>query len=377
MSRGTRRVLVGPAICLVATASIALLAVQHVGLRPPPVSFDLRPDKSFGKSVHQPLMQDSRAPEASLAAARQNLRFFSRSGDTRYLTYAKAILSASKQTGAAQFDHHLLTGRVLQAEHRFDAAILLLNGVLDSQPQNLEAQLLRFDALRRTGRIEEASGACLGLALSGQMTLARLCALQVRLIDAQRLSATLDSLDPDIKRLEPVQQAWALAVAAESATLAGDLTRAEGYFVRAMANEETAFATRLAHADALLALGRPADVADVLQHDDGNLAAAIRLTISQLRQNKTPDPAELQRIEVSLASLREGRIDPLLYRDKAVFELHVRGNPQLALQYALANFEQQKGSEDLALLHVAAMAAGDEEAMRLVGQWERRYGRKT
>ena len=57
------------------------------------------------------------------------------------------------------------------------------------------------------------------------------------------------------------------------------------------------------------------------------------------------------------------------FRDRALYELHCAGDAGTALEFALANWERQKGLEDLELAQAAARAAGDAIALRRLDAW--------
>ena len=314
------------------------------------------------------------ASPPGIADVRARLRAFAASGDARYLRYAELELDALRAAADPEAETLLLVARLQQARHDFHGAALTLGEALERSPRSAEAWLLYADVLRRAGDMPGARTACLRLAFAGQAVLAQYCGLQVSLTvgeheagyrSAMRLLAQVESLPPSA-------QAWALEITAEAAAASGRTRQAIALYRRALSHGDVPFATRLAFADLLLTDKRHAAVLDLLAADSGNLAALVRIAAATTALDANIDRRIDARLATAFSALEPEAADALLFRDRALYELTVRNDPEAALRFALANWERQKSFEDLGLLTMAAVAAADHDVLREIDRWQAR-----
>ena len=144
-------------------------------------------------------------------------------------------------------DPRLAQARRLQQRHDFSGAADLLAELLQTEPFNIEAQLLHADVLLHDGKIDESRMACIRVSMSGAQTLAGYCAIQTLTAagEHERALSASKNLVPD--NLSDAAQVWALEIAADAAWKAGDIQAARVWFERAMAFESIPHSTEDAY----------------------------------------------------------------------------------------------------------------------------------
>lgn len=353
--------------CVIATTAVVAVAFENRPAGPEAVSYRL-PDAHV-LATPQFDARTGMEPETLLE------RFY-QTGDGRYLNYARAALEDRQPRPVADA---IIRIRLESAEHRFVSAAQLATSVLDEVPRNVEARLLRADASRRAGDLAGARRDCLALAIAGDPAVGHWCAVQILLSEGRTIPAyeAARALSGGAVRAATPTERWSAAILAEAATLAGHRDHALKVYERLVTGPEAELSARLAYADLLIADGRPEMVSGLLARDAGRLPAQVRIAIALKRQSETPDPRLASGLESAFADMSPDDTADLRLRDRAIFELHYNERPELALHYALANWEQQKGPEDLSLLAEAAAAADAADAMQIVAQWKSQFHGRT
>ncbi|MFC6683266.1 hypothetical protein ACFQGA_01360 [Marinobacter koreensis] len=95
---------------------------------------------------------------------------------------------------------------------------------------------------------------------------------------------------------------------------------------------------------------------------------AVLRAIAMRRLDHPDAPTLVQRLRERFSEAR-WRGSMLHKRDYARFQLHVENDPELALEFALANWKTQREPPDTRLLLLAAREAGQTERSRPVRQW--------
>lgn len=349
--------------CAIATLAVLVVALESRPVHPERVAYGL-PDT---RVLAEPDF-DARAG----SDPRKFLERFYQTGDARYLHYARAALTTAGPQSVAD---HIVHIRLESAVHRFRSAANLAGRLLEREPRNTEARLLRADALRRAGDVDSARRDCLALAMVGDPVVGHWCAVQILLSEGKVLDAYEQSLKLNatgIYTATPIER-WSAEVAAEAAALAGDHTVAAEIYGHLIASAKSGLSARLAYADLLLLQRRPDAVVELLANDMGLLPAQVRIAIAMKQRGIVPDQNLTSAIDTAFAGMSPDETSDLRLRDRAIFELRSNENPQLAIRYALANWEQQKGPEDLSLLVLAAEASNDTHALAIVRQWKARF----
>lgn len=311
------------------------------------------------------------------AAARLHLRQFSETGNARYLGYAHATIGTMRNSNKPEL--LLLKARIQQSRHEFTAAAETLKPLLEERSSPAEAWLLATDSLRRAGDVGQARKGCVSLALSGRPELSHWCAIQVlqssgnderAFILAREGLTVINEPGSDLHR-------WALEITADTAARIGENALAVSLYRQALETGLENFATRLALADVLLQQGEADAVLELLDGHEENVAALIRMAIAKKIAGSGADDQMIERIEASFSGMTPGTLDDPRLRDRAIFELRFNEDVTLALDYTIANWQQQKGPEDFDLLRETAVKTNDPVALALVATWQARQGREA
>ena len=353
----------GLAGCLLATLGVVGVAMQARPAAPSPVTYTLPGETVVAITDFEPAMPPD--PAGSLD------RFY-RTGDARHLNYAEAALDAARSHDVSDAIARI---RLESAGHRFLNAATLAGRVLEKEPRQAEARLLRADALRRTGDLQGARRDCLALGLVSDPVAGHWCAIQVLLSEGKAAKAFAQARDlaNGALPMETSMQRWYAEIAAEAAALAGADEAAGRIYRQLAARNDAVFSARLAYADLLLRTRQPGAVLEVLDGDRGTLPAQVRIAIAAKQLGLRPDPDLRAAIDGAFAGMSPDDSSDLKLRDRAIFELRFNEDADAALEYALANWTQQKGPEDLSLLDEAAAAAGNEAAMNVAASWRSRF----
>lgn len=303
-------------------------------------------------------------PARAADLAERCIREARRTGDPRYLGQARAALAPFAGDVAAPPRLVLLRATIAQSLHDFDAALRDLDALVVATPRDPQVWLTRGVVLYVVGRHEEARGSCDVVASLGEGLAALVCRATIDSVSGHARGA-YDALGAALSRgsVTPSEEAWARSTLGEIAVRAGDDAAAERHFRAALALDPDDAYSRAALADLLLDLGRPREVAAVVDgrtDDDGLL---LRLAIAAARSGAADRDALAETLgQRHAASLARG--DVVHRREQARFELEVRGDAARALALAEANFGVQREPWDARILFAAALAAKKPEAAR-------------
>lgn len=362
----------GLALCVAATLAVAFVAWPDRERQPAAIDYLVPDDRVYVDGIDVAVRNGSGEVSAGLEQTKTYLRRLSETGDARYLRYAKSAMNSLPDNTSGSLERFILQARILQSEHQFESAAKILQRVTATTPASREAWLLLSDTLRRSGRLPEARTACFNLALSGATTLAQWCGLQILQStgNSQRAYELSKSLLPAALQLPDNAYVWALQVAGDSATGAGNLAEAIKLYERAAEFQPSTLALRLAYADLLIDAGRYSEATALLEQDRLNTSALVRILIAQKKAGKRVDADARARVEQSFADASQYPQNDTRYRDQAIWSLNFHDDPDSALEFAKRNWAQQKGNEDLDLLRTAAVAAEDTETIAELNAWQ-------
>ncbi|MCP3102304.1 tetratricopeptide repeat protein [Myxococcus sp. K15C18031901] len=287
-------------------------------------------------------------------------------GDPRHLGWAQAALGPWWDAPEPPHEVRLLRATIRQGRHEFDAALEDLEAAVREDPADAQSWLTRAVVLGVRGRHAEAARSCGPLeALVGELP-AAVCRAQVDSLSGHsrrayaRLSQVLASR---ARAASPREQAWGLSTLGEAAARAGDVARAEVLYSQALSADPDDAYTRAAFADLLLDLGRPREVARLMEahsQDDGQL---LRRVLAETALG-TPEARVLAEELAARHAASRLRGDSLHAREEARFALHVERDADKALSLALENWRVQREPWDVRVLLEAALAARRPEAAR-------------
>ncbi len=328
--------------------------------------------------LRQELLAETADPIRAARYASAALQGYQRSGDPRLLGYANGALSEWRDTRMPPLQIWLLRARLLQTEHQFELAAREADALLKAYPRHTEALLLSADAWRRAGNLAAARGRCLSLSLNGRAALASLCAADIQLSlgrAAPAMETAAASIADISAGLSGEELAWANAILAEAATASGSFEVALDSWERALgATEQPPLALRLGLVDTLLEAQRFTAALDYLDSLPAVDAVLLRRAIAGTALEHRDLAKWRHTLQQRFADPVYADDSSLHWRERALYELHVTGDADAALEYAQRNWQVQKGFEDADLLLRAAAAARKAAAADAVTEWRRREG---
>lgn len=304
--------------------------------------------------------------EALLALGDRYLALATKTGDERYLGYTTQLLrqAASDRPPAIV----LLQARLLQRQHRFAAALDVLDPVLRARPYDAEAHLLAAYILMAQGKPDAALPHCKE-AVSAAPIAGIHCAARVEALSGhrdiayQKLSVLMNAAIATVDEQRDV----ALTLA-EIAERRGRDKEAEQHLHSVLQgdSQNTLALSRLA--DIYLRQQRYRECWQLLRDSNSQAALLLRKTIAATALDR-PDAAELQQRVRRNFEIENLRSDTYASRDYSTYLLTLAKQPQAALGAALKNWETQREPEDaLAVLQAAAQAR--VTAGRVVSVWQ-------
>jgi cytochrome c-type biogenesis protein CcmH/NrfG len=308
----------------------------------------------------------------AVALARRYLAVGRREADPRYFGYAQAALAPWWTLPAPPPQVRLLRASLLQTEHRFDAALADLDGVIAADPGNAQAWLTRATVQTVRADYAGATASCARLSsltddLVSMACIANVGSLTGRSGPSAALLATAYARGSGI---EPAVDTWVLTMLAEIEARrndAADAARADAHFRAALARAPRDVYLLGSYADFLLDQQRAREAEALLRKDlrvDGLLlrhALALR-ALGRDARAETDDLAA--RFDAA-----ERRGNGVHLREQARFELELRGAPARALVLAQRNWREQREPADARVLLAAAGAARDRAAAQPVLDW--------
>ncbi len=291
-------------------------------------------------------------------------------GDPRFLGYAEGLL---KQWDKPMTDRlKVLQATVDQSNHRFEKAIASLDDVLstgENRQQKLQARLMLANIYLVQGQYDAAAVQCgkLAQALPGLISASCQASVLARTGQPEAAYEQLKQVHARNPQASPVSQLWAEGTLGDIAAQL-DNPAAEKHWQAVLAQQPDDLYTRAQLADWYLSNDQ---TKQTLRLTDGyelvDALAVIR--VIALEQTNHPDASELR------ASLEERfeearwRGNLLHKRELGRFQLDVAGNAEQALEYARANWKDQREPADTRLLLRAALASGDDQQLQSVNDW--------
>lgn len=324
---------------------------------------DLRAARLGYEAAPHDVTRRERLIDAQLSAGR-------RYADPRYFGQAEALLTSWRQDGSGAQSVQLVLDWADVQQHRHDylSARHTLDDVLQREPSNAQAHLMRAQLGLAEGRLAEARSDCGALVREGPIGYA--CLAQVL-----GMTGSLDRAQALMDRAlasggDGAARSWMLTARADMAERSGN-ARSLGWLEEALRADPSDQYARLALADALIAENQLGTAARLINEGPRSDAALLRLAIIATRQGT--DRSTAAELAARYAEA-EARGEQVHLRDLARFRLDVLGEIPAALAAARANFRSQREPWDARILMQAARAAGDRAAARDVVEWRRTSG---
>lgn len=293
------------------------------------------------------------------------------SGDPRFLGYAQRALQQWPEDALTP-RLRMLRGSLRQSLHQFDAAQSDLTAVTDSDaPAQIRSQawlILANMALAR-GHYEEARTACRSLEEGYPGLIAASCQAQVDARTGQTQAAYRELVqltDRARAQRDPIGLTWAQGTMADIAAQLGK-PEAEKHWQAVLARNPDDLYIRTQYADWLLQHDRPQAALALTDGYEQVDSLAVLRAIALVQQGPGDSPL-IDRLDERFAEAL-WRGDLLHKRELARFMLDVENQPEIAFDYAWANWQSQREPADTRLVLRAAQAAGKNEAAKDVRQW--------
>ena len=293
-------------------------------------------------------------------------------GDPRYAGYAQAVLAPWWSLEGAPQEVLVLRATLRQRMHQFDLALADLATVLNVNPGNVEARLMRATVKQVQGAYDEAGEECRALQDLTEKLVWTACLANVNAATG-RLREGYQQLRAVFTRYpvaEPNLRSWVLTSLAEMATHAGMVPEAEAHFRTALTIAPADYYLLGAYADYLLDNGRPQEVVALLRDKTAADPLLLRYGLALQAQNSNDLAAQVQQLDDRFAASRL-RGDRVHLREEARFTLRLLIAPVAALKLAQENWQVQKEPADVRILLEAALAAHDTATVDLVRDWLR------
>jgi hypothetical protein len=291
-------------------------------------------------------------------------------GDPRYAGYSEAALTPWWQLDNPPSEVLVLRATLRQRMHQFDAALVDLTIVLNSNPRNVQARLTRATVLQVQGAYAAAREECQALKNLTSELVWTACLTGV--------TASTGHLDDSYRQLRaafdrhpagpPGLQSWVLTSLAEMATRAGMMPEAESHFRAAFAVDAADAYLLGAYADFLLDSDRSPEVLPLRRDKSATDPLLLRHALALQAQHSKELPAQVEKLRDRFAASRL-RGDRVHLREEARFTLHLLAAPEAALELAQENWQVQKEPADVRILLESALAAHNAEAADAVRQW--------
>jgi predicted Zn-dependent protease len=291
-------------------------------------------------------------------------------GDPRYAGYAEAALAPWWGFEQAPQEVLVLRAALRQRMHQFDLALADLATVLNTNPRNVQARLMRATVQLVQGAYDEASGECRALQGLAQELVWTACLANVNSVTGE-LRQSYELLHSVFARnpgAEPRVRSWVLTSLAEMATRAGMAPEAEAHFRAALALDPADYYILGAYADYLLDNGRPQEVLALLRDKTAADPLLLRYALALQAQRSKELPVYVEQLRDRFAASRL-RGDRVHLREEARFALHLLNASEEALKLAQENWQVQKEPSDIRVLLEAALAAGDAATVAVATDW--------
>lgn len=311
----------------------------------------------------------------ALRVARGYLELSRLTGDPRYAGYAQAALASWWALPQAPKEVLILRATLRQRMHQFDAALADLGAVLEHDPRNAQARLIRATVRQVVGDYEGARQDCLALRGASLELIKAACLASADGVTG-RLQQSHDLLQTTLEQnpgTQPSIRSWALTSLAEMAARANHVQEADARFREALAIDPADAYLLGAYADFLLEQNRPREVLDLLRDKIRADPLLLRYVLA-LQATQSPELA------ARITQLRDRfeashlRGDKVHLREEARFTLHVLKDPGGALKLAWENWAVQKEPADLRILIEAAAATSDATTSQAARDWLTKTG---
>lgn len=305
-------------------------------------------------------------PEASNALAQAYFDLAQARGDPRYVGYADAVVArfATRMTP----DLFITRGMLLQYRHDFAAALADFSAALAQDPDRAGAHAWRGAIFLVEAQYAQARTECAALLKLQREALYGGCAGLVQAYTGQLAGGYAALQKALASTRNDDQRRWLLTRLGEVATWQGQPAQAERHYREALALGKDDGYLLAAWSDFLLDNQRPDEVIQWLATWEASDGLLLRLAEAEAVLQRPAATAHIQALDDRFAAAKL-RGDTTHRAEEARFQLRLRKNPVLAVQLAVANYQEQKEPRDARVLLESALAAQDHSAAQAAQAW--------
>lgn len=332
-----------------------------------------KPNDPIAKELESLRAELRRHPQnlsTAVALARRYYGMVSAEGDPRYLGYAQAALSPWWELPTPPIDVQVLRASVRQFRHDFAGSVDDLSQVIERDPKNIEALILRAIIHIVQARYVPAREDCRRLRQAGDMLIGTGCEAMVDGLTGKAAQgyAALNIALADAVDAPASRKLWAQIRLAELAQRLGRVAVAEQHFRKALALDIDDTFLLAAYADLLLEHNRSKEVISLLESKSRSDVLLLRLMFAE-RALKLPTAKDRETALAARYAAARMRGETVHQQEEARFALYVEGDPRKALDLARENWKAQREPRDAQIFLESAIAAKDKAAAEPVLQW--------
>lgn len=332
------------------------------------------PRTPFQSHLNDERADATRDPVAAVELATKLILEGRRNVDARAYGYAEAVLRPwlNKKITARETDTalRLRWADILQHRHDFEAALAVLDPLIDREPTLVEARLMRAAVRLARGEFSTAAQDCRAL-LGRASTLVLAACVGQTVTKIERISAAMMAIqrsltDEDTDNVDT--RVWALTVLAELAARKQEGAQVERALRTALALSPLNVTVLCLYSDWLLDQDRNQDVLALLEGRDNTEGILLRRALA--RHKPLHDNTDAMALSARFDQFRQrGEFPP--GREYVRFLLTFTDDRPAALDAALFNWRLQREAADAKLVLMAAAAAKHLKAAGEVEQWLR------
>ena len=322
------------------------------------------------------LAENPRDPELALAVATRYVALGRQAGDPRYDGYAQAVLAPWWDQDDAPAGLIRLRAKIKEKNHQYDDARADLEALLKRSPRDAQAYTEIVNLHRVQGDYAAARRACEAMqdvAAPAQVLVAQI-PLDAVTGRAEETYHALAQLRPVAEQQLPELLPWVTALQAGVARSLGQVDQARHHFQQGLEHHPADAYLLRAYADFLIDQKQPDAAIELLKnhlHDNG--ALLLSAIAARRAGHQEQSDAWWGQLQQRFAAIRlRGGTPHGRFEARGVLALG--GDPEHALQLALANWEHQKEMRDTRNVLEAAIAAYQPEAARPALDFLKRHG---
>ena len=321
-------------------------------------------------SMRAELQRNPRNIDVAVKLAGRYYAMVGEEGDPRYLGYAQAALAPWWEMPEPPIEAQVLRASLLQFSHNFVAAFADLDKVLERDPRNAQARILRAIIEIVQARYDVARADCRALNKLSSDLIVIGCEAMIDGLTGNAASAytTLNTAFTNTKKVPADEQLWVLTRLAELSQRLDKSSATEAHFKQAISLGITDSFLLAAYSDFLLEQQRPAEVVALLKDKTRSDGLLLRLLLAE-RSLNLPTAKDKEATLAARYLAAQLRGDKVHQQEEARFSLQVQGNPKKALALAQENWKVQLEPRDARIFMEAALALKDAKSAQPVLQW--------